>query len=69
MLALYHLPYDSGAVPQHLWEPGLLSGLFAFIVAVGLTGGLTFGLITLNGGFDKAFAGVKMPKLPSLPGQ
>ena len=41
----------------------------AFIVAVGLTGGLTFGLITMNGGFDKAFAGIKMPKMPSLPGQ
>ena len=53
VIELYGLPYDSGAVPQHLWEPSLISGLVAFIAVVGVSGGATYGLLTLNGYFDK----------------
>ena len=61
VLELYGLPYDSGAVVSHTWEPSFLTGVLAFVVTFGLLGGLTFLLITLNGGFEKAFGSVKSP--------
>ena len=47
VLELYGLPYDAGAVPQHLWEPTLVTGGLAFVAAVALSGGVAFGLNTL----------------------
>ena len=44
VLEQYGLPYDSGAQVIHLWEPGLIGGVVAFVAAVGITGGLWVGL-------------------------
>ena len=63
MLELYHLPYDSGAVPQHLWEPTLLTGALALVFAVALFVGGTYGLILLNGGVEKALQGPDVPAM------